>query len=169
MEKKVEIEKQKPTGTLFSVNTLSQKSTNIKNLVAREAAFQFFSLLEKFSATAMGKPPAQYHKTPATGERKKRKSGNAGKTRVSESGATFRSSVSESGVRWVPFGMPSAMPHPGCQPPAPCVLPHDAHVAHVPQLLTVLRSLRLPDVWTFRWMSWRGLMSSCQCWQVLIG
>lgn len=30
-------------GTLLLVNTLSQKSTNIKNFIAREAAFQFFS------------------------------------------------------------------------------------------------------------------------------
>jgi len=73
-KKKLEIEKQKPTGTLFSVNTLSQKSTNIKNFVAREAAFQFFSALKVFwgenpSATATIK-----HQQPVSG-----KSGKAGK------------------------------------------------------------------------------------------
>lgn len=43
--------------TLLLVNTLSQKSTNIKNFRAREAAFQFFSSAQKLLTNPSTAPP----------------------------------------------------------------------------------------------------------------
>lgn len=118
VKKKLEIEKQKPTGTLFSVNTLSQKSTNIKNFVAREAAFQFFSV-KTFGSAAAAAPShplkqTQCHKTPATDD------GEKWEKREIKSEWEWDdswSSVSESGVCWEPFGEP--YPVPPAQAPAP--------------------------------------------------